>query len=291
MPEDWKSWVNNPSKHPMSTQFSPFAITRVSNQYGKVIPDTFHPELENNTLLRHILYRKSLSQNTFVACVGAVRSGKSYFCLKFAELYHQYTDTKFDVEKQCSFDILHFLKWSRNAVEKAYVLDEVQLQMSPREWFDTQHKVFNTFCDIQGLRKNILLMPFPNISYIDKHLRFLINYIVRTLHQGKILWYKINTLHELGKSFLNKIGTIKFDKPSDKTIEAYEKQKKQFTDFNLDESIELMENVGTPTENEILKQRNLELTVKQKENWEKRQQFREYHINDRGSICYSPETI
>jgi hypothetical protein len=48
-----------------------------------------------------------------------------------------------------SFDILHFLKWSRNAVEKAYVLDEVQLQMSPREWFDTQHKVFNTFCDIQ----------------------------------------------------------------------------------------------------------------------------------------------
>jgi hypothetical protein len=102
-------------------------------------------------------------------------------------------------------------------------------------------------------------MPFPNISYIDKHLRFLINYIVRTLHQGKIVWYKINTLHELGKSFLNKIGTIKFDKPSDETIQAYESQKKQFTDLNLDENIELLENIGTPTERDLRRQKYEEL--------------------------------
>jgi cell fate (sporulation/competence/biofilm development) regulator YlbF (YheA/YmcA/DUF963 family) len=252
--EQWERWNKDVSKHPFHTGFNPFHTQmRITTAFGKTINDNFRPDLKNNTLLRHLIYRRSINMNSFVACVGNVRTGKSYFCLKYAEDYTKECDKDFSVKNQCSFDILHFLKWSKDARDSAYVLDEIQLQMSPREWFDLQHRVFNAFCDVQGLRRNILLMPFPNISFIDKHLRFLINYIVRTTQQGKVLLFKLETRHELGKSWLNKIGSIRFKQPSEQVITDYEIMKKEFTDRHLDESIDLIETGGSPTEKELQK--------------------------------------
>jgi len=253
--EQWHKWNKNIKKHPFHTSFQPFKVSkRITGIFGKTIPDNFFPELKHNhTLLRHILFRRYKNMNTFIACVGNVRSGKSYFCLKYAELYMKYTKQAFNVANQVSFNILPFLRWSQSCKDSSYVLDEIQLQMSPREWFNIQHKVFNAFCDIQGLRRNILLMPFPNISYIDKHLRFLLNYVVRTISQGKVVWFKVRTRHELGKSWLQRIGTIKFNKPTKHTMNVYEDVKKEFTDKHLAQSINILENYGTPTEKEVLK--------------------------------------
>jgi len=252
--EEWQKWNKDITKNPFYTSFKPFKVSkRISSQYGKTIPDFFHPELKSNTLLRHILYRRSRNMNTFIACVGNVRSGKSYFCLKYAEDYMRYNNLDFDINKQCSFDLLPFLRWSKNAVDQSYVLDEIQLQMSPREWFNVQHKVFNAFCDVQGLRRNILFMPFPNISYIDKHLRFLLNYVVRTISQGKVVWFKVVTRHELGKSWLTKVGSIRCSLPSKETIEQYEVIKKKFTDHQLKENIKVLEEFGSPTEQDMMK--------------------------------------
>lgn len=238
---------NRESKNPFFMKFETFGNSnKIITEYGKQIPKWFRPDLKNLTLLRHILYRRHIQMNTFVAVVGDVRTGKSYFSLRIAEELSRLEKKKFDVKKQCSFDILHFLKWSNSNTNSVYVLDEVQTSMSPREWYDIQHKIFNEFCDIQGFRKNILLMPFPNISFIDKHLRFLINYVVRTMSQGRVKWYKVVTQPELGKNWLDFMGVYRYQLPSRNTIEYYESLKKKFCDTKLTDVIETLENRNEP---------------------------------------------
>lgn len=228
-------------------KFSPlYQHMKSIHLHGTTIPKWFKPNLNNNTLLRHILYRRSLKMNTFVSCVGAVRSGKSYFCLKYGELFMNDQNKDFDVDKQCSFDLMPFLRWSQTQTNSVYVVDEIQVSMGTREWFDVQHRVFNTFADIQGLRGNLLLMPFPNISFIDKHLRFLINYVVHIKAQGFCHWYKVVAQHHLGKNWLQFIGSIKYKLPSKEVVEKYETMKKKFTDQHLKDSIAILENMDKP---------------------------------------------
>jgi len=256
MSEAWKQYVDHPERNPFHIKFSKFqSRLRITSIYKGGIPDWFMPKLrDKNTLLRQILWRREKGMNCFVAVLGNVRSGKSYYCLKMAELYSNYSNKEFDVQKQVSFcDIPHFLRWSSTATDSVYVLDEVQLGMSPRRWYSLQNRIMNQFCDIQGLRRNLLLFPLPNISYIDKHLRFLLNYVCRTLHQGVLLWWRVNTRHELGKTWLDAMGSIRFKMPTEKTIRDYEVKKKIFTDQHLKESIDLMDLVGKPDERTKLK--------------------------------------
>jgi hypothetical protein len=224
--------------------------------------------------------------NTFVAVTGTVRSGKSYFCLKMAELYMKEKKSSFNVEKQCSFTMLPFLKWSITAKDSAYVFDELQVSMSPREWFNLAHRVFNTFSDIQGLRKNVLLMPFPNMTYIDKHLRGHVNYIVRTLNQGQVKLWKRNIMPEREEGekqhWRDPIGTVKFKLPSKEIIEKYEAMKRIFTDNNLKESIELIEKSGNPTENELI---NIEYKKLRNENMKQALELNKIRLENKKNIA------
>ncbi len=214
-------------------------IQKITYQYGTGIPNWFKPHLRNHNLLRHILFRSYRQMNSFIAIVGSVRSGKSFFGLRIGEDYYKEKKEEFLVKDHCSFRILPFLEWSTQAENSFYMVDEIQLEMGVREWFRVQNRVFNQFCDIQGWRRNVLVMPFPNISYIDKHLRFLLNYVVKTINQGKVKWYKVVNRAELGKCWLDPIGTIRFKKPSQKVIDDYTDMKTKFTnkqlDYNLDQ--------------------------------------------------------
>ena len=254
--DSWKQYVGHPERHPFYMKFSDFnSRMKVTSLYKTGIPPDFRKDLINkNTLLRQILWRRERGMNCFTACLGGVRTSKSYFCLKYAELYAEASGKEFNVKKQVSFcNIPHFLKWSMKNTDSVYVLDEVQIGMSPRQWFSMQNRVFNNFCDVMGLKRNLLLMPFPNISYIDKHLRFLLNYVCRTIRQGLVLWWRVNTRHELGKTWLDSMGSIKFKLPTQKTIEEYEELKKEFTDQHLQESIDLLDRAGRPDEKELSK--------------------------------------
>jgi len=240
--EEWKKWNRNIKKHPFHTSFQPFKVSkRITYASGQIIPEWFKPELKNkNTLLRHILYRRFLKMNTFVAVLGSVRSGKSYFALRYGELYMQEKKLKFNVKTQCSFELLPFFEWSYSAEDSVYIIDELQISSNPRMWWLLQNRVMNQFCDIQGLRRNLLLLPFPHLKYIDKHLRPLINYIVVTVRQGKVKWYKVVSSHIKDKFKPLYIGSINVSLPKKEVIEDYESMKKQFTDEHLNTSIELL---------------------------------------------------
>lgn len=236
-----------------------FSPMKRIHQYGTAIPEYFRKDLMGNTLLRHIMYRQSRKMNTFVAIVGAVRSGKSYLALRYGELYMKQFKKEFVVKKQCSFTLVPFMRWSQRETNSVYIVDEIQLSMGTREWFDIQHRVFNAFADIQGLRGNLLMIPFPNISYIDKHLRFLMNYVVHIRSQGFCHWYKVVTQHHLGKSWLDYIGSIHYQLPNDKIVNDYEDMKKIFTDAHLSDSLALLEDLDKPREANLSKSHYIKL--------------------------------
>ena len=246
-----------------ATKFNTFAPKMmIYSQYGKKIPPNFKPHLRSNTLLRHIFYRQLKNMNSFVLVLGAVRSGKSWFAIKMAELFMKEQKKEFSVKDQCGFDPVHFLKWSSTNEGSCYVLDEIQLSMGAREWYDTQHKIFNQFADIQGFRRNCLFLTLPNIAYVDKHLRFLMNYVVRTLHQGKVIWWKVKMREEVGKGWLDFVGSVKVSKPSKKITDDYEAEKKEFNDEHLRKSIEELENIGKPKVRKMSAQK-IEIAFKQ----------------------------
>lgn len=226
-------------RHQFAIDIAPlFSERRIT--YSKGIPDSFMPKLKSkNTLLRMIMFRNSTNRNTFVLIVGSVRSGKSWFALRLAEQYMKLHNLEFDVDKQCSFEVVPFLRWSRNNKDSCYVLDEAQLSMSARLWFTIQSRIFNEFCDIQGFRRNLLILTTPNISYIDKHARFLINYIVETTQtQGVIKWCKVKIRHALGKGYMDWIANpMKSRKPSKHIRDRYEEMKKIHNDEHLKRSI------------------------------------------------------
>ena len=246
-------------------KFTPLgSAQRITNIYGKTIPEWFRPDLQDrNTLLRQVLYRRHRGMNTFVLILGNVRSGKSWAGIKFSELYMG--KGKFYIEKQGGFTIPEFLRWSSTNMDSCYLVDEIQLSMGTREWWTVQHRVFNQFCDIQGFRRNCAFFTLPNISYIDKHLRFLINYIIVTISQGFIAWYKVKTQHHLGKAYLQFMGTYKVSVPTKRNSDIYEAMKKKFNDEHLKKSLEILENLNTPSGKQMMRERNLELTIALKE--------------------------
>jgi hypothetical protein len=203
--------------------------------------------------------------NTFILVVGAVRTGKSYFALKFAERYCELKEIPFDVWNQVSFDIRPFLLWSKTSTKGIFILDEVGVNLNPQEWYTIQSKVCRNFVQAQGFRNNILILILPNIAFLLKAIRFMCNYIVQTRNQGCVSVSKIAMDHALGKGFHEYLGNIFFPLPSSKTITDYEKMKKEWNDKHLDQDLDYMDMIDRPDYSSELRQKRLELDVKIRE--------------------------
>jgi hypothetical protein len=203
--------------------------------------------------------------NTFILVVGAVRTGKSYFALKFAEKYSELKQIPFDVWNNVSFDIRPFLLWSKNTTKGIFVLDEVGCNLNPTEWYTIQAKVFRNFTQAQGFRNNVLIMVLPNIAFLLKAVRFMTNYIVQTRNQGCVSVSKINMDHALGKGWHDYLGNLFFTLPSTKTLEDYEKMKKEWNDKHLDMDLDYMDMLDKPDYSSELRMKRLELDVKIRE--------------------------
>ena len=236
-PVDWAAYDTGEDDSQFAMEFS--AITQHRRKKWKSrgdIPDDFHQD--EPFFLRHILYRRKLNMNSIVLIVGAVRTGKSYMALKLAERYCKILGKEFDVTKQCSFDIIPFLKWSQTETDNVYVLDEVGVSLNPQEWYSIQSRIFRNFTQAQGFRRNVMILVLPNASFLLKAIRFMCNYVIETRHQGTGTIRKLIMDHTRGKGYFLNMGTIKFHLPKKKNIKGYETMKKVWNDKMLKEDIE-----------------------------------------------------
>lgn len=241
-------------------KFSKFQVnnTQTGNIYSFrdiAIPNDFHSNLP--FLLRAMLYRNKINMNTFLLEVGNPRTSKSYCALKLAEMYSEKLDMKFDVEQQLTFDDLKkFFKWSQNANNSIFILDETGTTLSPDMFWSVQQRIMRRFVQCQGFRKNVLIWVLPSIVFIQKGFRFMANYALKTLSQGNAEVYKVVVDQLLGKGYPERIETLHYTFPSKETSEKYELMKKEWNDIELKDDIAFLDkmerNEKYMNKNEIL---------------------------------------
>jgi len=219
------------------------------------IPDHYHSK--EGLLIRHILWRRRLNMNTLVLIVGGVRTGKSVAGLQICKRYCETIKKPFDVEKQCSFEPIEYLKWAQTNTDSAYFLDEMGVSVSPQNWFTVQSKIFNTYCQIGGFRKNLLVMATPSVAYLLKSVRFLINYMVEMYSQGRGVVCKVKMIHRFGKGYLPSLGGFHCTLPSKKITVPYERMKQRWNDKKLQTDIKALE---METEKQIAKYQQFQET-------------------------------
>jgi len=205
------------------------------------VPENFYPH--EPFIIRSILYRKKLNMNTFILTVGNPRTGKSYWFLKVAERIYKLMGLDFNPERQVTFDdIRKFLKWSFTD-DFMFNLDETGTSLSPEQFWEIEQRVMRRFVQTQGYRLKCLVWTLPNIVFIQKRFRFLSNYAVQTLKQGKVNIYKIVIDHLLGKGYPEYRETMIFDLPTPETIKIYEAMKSEWNDKILSEDIDWLEEI------------------------------------------------
>jgi len=248
--------------------FGGFNVNSIIFKPGTLIPDNFYPM--ENYITRTLLWRDHQNKNTFVLIVGDPRCSKSAFAIYECIRLAKFRKRQFDVDKQLTFDdIKKFLIWSKDAECSEFVLDETGTALSPDEFWSLQQRVMRRFVQTQGFRRNILFWVLPSIVFIQKNFRFLCKYGLEAIEQGTLIVYKIKTVQILGKGHLERVCTIHFPKPESweesKTWDRYLELKTEWNDAKLQQDIDYMDLMTKPDEQKLLRQRNLELTVKLKE--------------------------
>lgn len=232
--------------------FTAFQTGKIIYRQGSRIPENFYPK--ETLLMRHSLYRQRKNMNVFILVVGSVRTGKSYYALKFMERFCQLKGKPFYVNQHCSFDIKPFLVWSQSAINDIYMLDEVGVNLNPQEWYSIQCRIMRNFTQTQGFRCNILLLVLPNIAFLLKAIRFMCNYIVETgSYQGLVHTKKLAMNHSLGKGFMFYIGSTKFSLPTNKTVKEYEDMKKEWNDAHLKQDLDFLDLIDQPDERQQMR--------------------------------------
>jgi len=244
--------------------FSGFAVQRVITR-GDQIPLYFYPN--ESYLNRALLWRSKINMNSFVLVVGYPRTGKSAFAIASCEKLSQLKKQEFDIEKQLTFDdIKKFFLWSKDAKDSMFILDETGTTLSPDSFWSLQQRIMRRFVQTQGFRRNILFWVLPSIVFLQKGFRFMCNYGIKTIRQGIVTVSKIQVDQLVGKGWLDWTGiNIHFKLPSKPVWNKYTKLKNDWNDITLQQDIDYMDMMSKPDEIQLMRNKNLELTVKLKE--------------------------
>jgi hypothetical protein len=223
-------------------QFTPLYY---DNSYGFTpvtsisIPKNFMPN--EPFLIRAIEYRKTINMNTFIVALGGNRIGKSWNVLSILDELHKKKGLELNIKKQCSFDVLPFLKWSKKAFDSYFMLEEVGVSLSTVEWWDITSIIMRNFTQTQGYRLNTLFLILPNIGFIQKHFRSLGNYTLTTWSRGYATIHKIKTNPLMGKWLPIFVENMFIKKPRLEVLEPYEKMKHEWNEEQLDKDIEYID--------------------------------------------------
>ena len=215
-------------------------------------PDIEGKEKKEPVLIQYILDRvQNKNKNFLMLFVGATGSGKSYSALRLAEEL----DDSFDINRVC-FKAKNFMNCINDLVarsEKGEVIrgkvvlwDEFGVEHNAREFMTISNRVINYFFQTSRHLNLIVIMTVPLLSFIDSSTRKLSHAVAEM--QGinsrnktasvkvKMLQTNVMTGKEYpkylryrrkNKMFVSK--RLKFNLPSPKLREAYEKKKKEFT--------------------------------------------------------------
>jgi len=146
-------------------------------------------------------------KNAIVVFVGEPGSGKSYTAIRIAT----FINPNFNIDEHLVFTVEDFFK-ALDTAERGDVIifDEAGVGIPAREWQSIQNKLFSYVLQTFRYKNVLVFMTTPNMIYLDKHARALVNYVVN------VLGYNINDRKAMCVIYEKKHdpvrGSIQFDK-------------------------------------------------------------------------------
>lgn len=168
--------------------------------------------------------REHLGLNSILLFLGPRGVGKSYGCLKVAEM----RDPSFVIDRVI-FDLESFLDILKT-VGGGYrwlIFDEMGLEIPAREWLSTANKIMSYVTQSFRFTKVNLAISTPSPDYVDIHTRQLADFWMVCQTRGKIRVYSVKH-NPFGKSPVQTpfLGELYIGLPSKEIQEAYESKRK-----------------------------------------------------------------
>ncbi|KKN60132.1 hypothetical protein LCGC14_0535100 [marine sediment metagenome] len=171
-----------------------------------------------------------MNRDTIIIMVGEKRTGKSWAAMKIAEKL----DKNFDPAKQVFFDVGPFLQWFNDTKDSVAVIDEVSVNFANAQtWYAVENRIMRTLLTTQGYKRNTLIMTLPSITHLSKSSFELAHILMASVNTGIFRCYRIKTNQLSRKTYPIGFEMLRFDKPRDDTIAAYEKKKDEWNKSRL----------------------------------------------------------
>jgi DNA-binding CsgD family transcriptional regulator len=216
---------------------------------------------EGEVILKYMESKMRNNKNFLSVITGSTGSGKSYSCLRLAELWYDYyfKGRKFPVENIC-FSVEDLIRRLRNGKLKKgdlLIAEEIGVSANAKNFQSKTNKALQYI--LQSFRSLNILVLFnvPHFSFFDKTARMLMHSHIQTLKidqqkeicilkpyflsisqsTGKIYtkWMRVRSL-KTGQ--IIKITRLNLHKPSEELIKPYEDMKERFVKtliINLDD--------------------------------------------------------
>jgi hypothetical protein len=188
----------------------------------------------------------SRNQNFLGIVCGPTGSGKSYFCLKFAEALNPEFSKEYIVFTPDEFiALINSDKVSKGSV---IIFEEAGVGMPSKEWFSIQNKLMAYVMQTFRHRNFIVLFNVPNMSFVDNsirslfHMKFETKKIDRTSKQVivkpfeieyndrfKKIYYKYPRVRPGGGCAMT-LSEMRMGLPSKGLVKDYEQLRREYTD-------------------------------------------------------------
>lgn len=209
---------------------------------------------EGDILMRYIRGRLKRFKTTTIVLTGGLGTGKSYTCLRIAELWYKFNFNKeFPIENVC-FDIGEAMKLLTSGKLKKgeiIIIEEAGVNINAKDFQSKVNRFFNFYMQAFRQKQVMVLFNCPVFDMIDKSTRILVNanFITQKIDRKRKLCIVKPFIHQLnqqtgkvytkylrvwangtGYGFRSPIKNMEFSLPSEKLVGEYERKKERFLD-------------------------------------------------------------
>jgi hypothetical protein len=184
--------------------------------------------------------RRAIKKDSIVVVVGEKRTGKSYFCGYTGEYLSRMWKVPFGID-DVFFELKGLFKFMFASTDSIAVMEEAGLLLNAQEWSQIEARLTRNMTQTQGFRRNVIFLNLPHFGFLNKSMRLMTNFVIKTIDIGKVEVYRVNVNQAMGSGNLTRVETIEFPTPSKEWVDAYEAKKKLYNDHWLMSDMEIFD--------------------------------------------------
>lgn len=199
--------------------------------------------------------RRRHNKDSIIVVVGEKRTGKSWFCGSSCEYLSKKWGVPFTVD-DVFFELKGLFKFMYASTDSLAVMEEAGLLLNAQEWANIESRLTRNMTQTQGFRRNVIFLNLPHFGFLNKSMRLMTTFVIKTVDIGKVEVYRVNVNQAMGSGFMTKVEYIDVKPPSEEWQKAYEAKKKEYNDHWLESDIEIFDLMdGTKKKKKTVKYR------------------------------------